>query len=105
MGMDVERSKRSRGTRRVSLIAGGAVALVGLLAAPTALGAGADCQPFSNTPCLLPFPNDLYTVKDNSTPTGRRVRLPAAAMPVKRWWSILLSAWSASPVLPVLANG
>jgi hypothetical protein len=80
--MDVGRSKRRRGRRTVSLIAGGAVTLVALLAAPTALGAGADCQPFTSTPCLLPFPNDLYTVKDSSTPTGRRVHLPLAAMPV-----------------------
>jgi hypothetical protein len=41
----------------------------------------ADCQPFSATPCLLPFPNNLFTVRDRSTPTGRRVRLPARAMP------------------------
>jgi hypothetical protein len=66
----------------LSLIAGGAVALAGLVAAPATMAAGADCQPFTSTPCLLPFPNDLYTVKDNSTPTGKRVRLPRAAMPV-----------------------
>jgi hypothetical protein len=42
----------------------------------------ADCQPFSGRPCLFPFPNDLFTRADRSTPTGRRVNLPAAAMPV-----------------------
>ena len=42
----------------------------------------ADCQPYSRTPCLLPFPNDLFTRTDHSTPTGLRVHLPAAAMPV-----------------------
>jgi hypothetical protein len=31
--------------------------------------------------CLLPFPDDYYTVRDNSTPTGRRVNLSTAAMP------------------------
>ena len=37
----------------------------------------ADCQPFGATPCLLPFPNNLYTRSDRSTPTGLRVDLPA----------------------------
>jgi hypothetical protein len=43
---------------------------------------GADCQPFVRTPCLLPFPNNLFTVRDRSTPTGLRVHLPANALPV-----------------------
>ncbi len=81
MGMDVRRSKRMRRTRGLSLLAGGALAIVGLFAAPAAFAAGADCQPFSSTPCLLPFPNNLYTVKNKSTPTGVRVHLPQAAMP------------------------
>jgi hypothetical protein len=83
MGMDVGRSRLIRGTRTLALalLAGGALALAGSLAAPAAFAApGASCQPFTSTPCLLPFPNDLYTVKA-STPTGRRVKLPAAAMP------------------------
>jgi len=42
----------------------------------------ADCQPFSARPCLLPFPNNLFTVRDRSTPTGLRVHLPANAMPI-----------------------
>ena len=42
----------------------------------------ADCQPFSATPCLLPFPNNLFTRRDPSSPTGLRVALPASAMPV-----------------------
>ena len=31
--------------------------------------------------CLMPFPDDYYTVKDSSTATGRRVNLTDAAMP------------------------
>jgi hypothetical protein len=50
-------------------------------AAPPARPA-ADCQPFARTPCLLPFPNNQFTRPDRSTPTGLRVQLPAAAMPV-----------------------
>ncbi len=42
----------------------------------------AACQPFSRTPCLLPFPNNLFTRPDRSSPTGLRVQLPVAAMPV-----------------------
>ncbi len=35
----------------------------------------------SGSTCLLPFPDDYYTVRDDSTPTGRRVNLKTAAMP------------------------
>jgi hypothetical protein len=42
----------------------------------------ADCQPYSSTPCLLPFPNNLYTRSFKGSPTGLRLDLPAAAMPV-----------------------
>lgn len=31
--------------------------------------------------CLLPFPNDVFTVPDPTTDTGRRVDLPLAGMP------------------------
>jgi len=31
--------------------------------------------------CLLPFPNDYYTVKDPSSPTGKRISFSAAGMP------------------------
>jgi hypothetical protein len=42
----------------------------------------ADCQPFlDDKPCLQPFPNNLFT-KGANTPTGRRLKLPADAMPV-----------------------
>jgi hypothetical protein len=34
-----------------------------------------------NPLCLLPFPNDYYTVSDPSSPTGRRVALTTAGMP------------------------
>jgi hypothetical protein len=42
----------------------------------------ADCQPYSSTPCLLPFPNNLYTRSAKGSATGLRLDLPAAAMPV-----------------------
>jgi hypothetical protein len=89
--------QRTRMTRRVWKRCRGrwVLALVGLVlsAIPATLlassagaaGSGtpaADCQPFSRTPCLLPFPNNLFTRRDRSTPTGLRVRLPVNAMPV-----------------------
>ncbi len=67
-------------SRLAGLIVAGVVAAA-LLAPSGASAAGADCQIFSE-PCLLPFPNNLYTKKDKKTPTGRRVNLPADAMPV-----------------------
>jgi hypothetical protein len=44
----------------------------------------ADCQPYVNARCLLPFPDDRLTREDPTTPTGRRVALPQSAMPVNR---------------------
>jgi hypothetical protein len=81
-------------TRRALCARRAIIGLVVLLAAalgatvvPSAGAAGssspaADCQPFASKPCLLPFPNNLFTRKDGSTPTGLRVHLPASAMPV-----------------------
>jgi hypothetical protein len=34
-----------------------------------------------NAPCLLPFPNDFYTVADPSSETGRRVDFKTAGLP------------------------
>ncbi len=60
-----------------------AVALSGLMAsAAAAAKPAADCQPYGKSPCLLPFPNNLFTKPDRSTQTGLRVHLPAKAMPV-----------------------
>ena len=42
----------------------------------------AACQPFGGRPCLLPFPNNLFTRPDHSSRTGLRVNLPAGAMPI-----------------------
>src|SRR4051794_19753519 len=40
------------------------------------------CDPIDTTQCMLPFPDDFFTVPDASKPTGRRVNFPSAAMPV-----------------------
>jgi hypothetical protein len=49
-----------------------------------ARGPGADCQPYATAPCLLPFPDNRLAKADPTTPTGLRVHLPEAAMPVNR---------------------
>lgn len=45
------------------------------------LDAVGDCDPMDPTRCLLPFPNDAFTVTDGRTETGVRVQLPAEGMP------------------------
>ncbi|MFC4134092.1 hypothetical protein ACFOZ4_26065 [Hamadaea flava] len=62
------------------------VAVTGLVLAGPAAAAQppqhpAACDPYDDTACLLPFPNDLFTVRDPSSATGRRVNLTAEQMP------------------------
>jgi hypothetical protein len=73
----------------IALVAIVAVATAGAHAARTARSVrsaaakpASDCQPYSSTPCLLPFPSNLFTRPDKSSATGLRVNLPAKAMPV-----------------------
>jgi hypothetical protein len=72
-------------TKRTVLAAtaAGALATVAAGGAATAAAArpAADCAPYSHPPCLLPFPNNLFTRPDRTTPTGLRIHLPANAMP------------------------
>ena len=39
------------------------------------------CDPLDPAVCLQPWPNDLFTVADPSTDTGRRLNLNPLAMP------------------------
>ena len=39
------------------------------------------CDPLDPTACLLPFPNDRYTVPDAASATGRRVHFELSSMP------------------------
>ncbi|MEC7988298.1 MAG: hypothetical protein VX278_24235 [Myxococcota bacterium] len=45
-------------------------------------GQRGDCNPVSQTHCLLPFPSDFYLEKDESTPTGNRLTLSSGSLPV-----------------------
>ncbi|MBB3179577.1 hypothetical protein [Variovorax sp. Sphag1AA] len=40
------------------------------------------CDFLDSAHCMLPFPNDYYTVADKSTDTGRRLNLQTASMPL-----------------------
>jgi hypothetical protein len=88
MGMDVGRAESRRGRRGLGLIAAALVAVVALPSTAFAGFQGAppagDCQPFSSEPCLLPFPNDLYTQPSKNSKTGLAVDLPQAAMPTTK---------------------
>ncbi|MEV2271681.1 hypothetical protein [Nonomuraea africana] len=64
-----------------------AVCAAALLVAALLTGAAAPqepappCDPIDPAACLLPFPNDWFTVADPTTDTGRRVALSAETMP------------------------
>src|SRR4051794_23315238 len=90
MGMDVSRAVASRrGRGSLGLVAAAlavavalpSTALAGFQGSPLP---GGDCQPFSKQPCLLPFPNDLYTKPSKNSKTGLSVHLPQAAMPTNK---------------------
>src|SRR3954453_7038141 len=63
-----------------------ALAAVAALVPAPAQGATADptgpgCDRLDDAACLLPFPNDAFTVRDRSTDTGRRLNFTASEMP------------------------
>jgi hypothetical protein len=62
------------------------VAPVSAARPPAVPGAGGEgsptgCDPIEPAACLLPFPNDYFTVADRSTATGRRVAFSPRMMP------------------------
>lgn len=71
---------------RAPLTAVAAVTLLTTLASPARAAAPAPrgCDPLDTALCLLPFPNDWYTVADHSTGSGRRVAFTTAEMPRNR---------------------
>jgi hypothetical protein len=79
--MSINSRMEIRRTRAlVSVSAFLVLVILGAASAATAATPAADCQP-SAEPCLLPFPNDLFTKPDSTSATGLRVDLPQAAMP------------------------
>ncbi len=53
-----------------------------IAAAPTPAPNPAHCDPIDTAQCLLPFPDNFFTVADKTTGTGRRVNFPVDVMPV-----------------------
>jgi hypothetical protein len=51
------------------------------VATDAALAQAGLCDPVDPAACLLPFPNDFFTVADKTTATGRRVSFSPLAMP------------------------
>lgn len=56
-----------------------ATAVLLLVTGPAAAAPRPSCDPLDRAACLLPWPNDLFTRADASSPTGRRLALAPAA--------------------------
>jgi hypothetical protein len=57
------------------------LALAGTAGASPAPAAAGSCDPVAPAGCMLPFPNNYFTVADRHSATGLRVHFDAAAMP------------------------
>src|SRR6185295_2417797 len=57
------------------------VALIGCPALAIDTASESRCDP-TNEPCMLPLPNDYFTVADAATDTGRRLALVAESLPI-----------------------
>jgi hypothetical protein len=69
------------GTVRIDeILAAVHVALIGCPALAIDVDAEPRCDPIA-APCMLPLPNDYFTVADATTHTGRRVALDPASLP------------------------
>jgi hypothetical protein len=56
-----------------------------VLAAPASASRQTECDPFGSRACVMPFPNDMnLTVRDASSETGRRIRIPRSALPANK---------------------
>ncbi len=95
----MNRSRTTRGRVALALITG-TIATTAILPATPAAGHRpprfegsievvlandpASCDPLGGERCLLPFPNDYFTVRDHHTDTGRRVDLAPDATPANK---------------------
>jgi hypothetical protein len=86
----VGNSRRSEGRRLTGAVVAATVALAAGLVGIGSAGAAVDvtnadrCDFLVPQECLLPFPNDHFTVADPSTETGRRVNFNRSSMPTNR---------------------
>jgi len=63
------------------------------------------CDEFNTRTCLLPFPNDTYTVEDTASPTGRRVDLPTGLLPNAEGQTLDPAAWNQNTPIIVHVPG
>lgn len=70
---------RARTTLVALLVA--VASTLGAQAGPLDVGEAQRCDPIDPALCLLPFPNDHFTVADPTTPTGRRVDIHPLSTP------------------------
>ncbi len=69
----------------LAVVAGAIV--MALAAVPSAVAKTAQprgCDPIDPRACLLPYPNDYFTVRDSRTDTGRRLNLHSAQLPTNK---------------------
>lgn len=66
------------------------------------------CNPIAGRNCLLPFPDDTYTVADASTGTGVRVDIPEGQLASVAGGPVDVTAWNMndgfSPNTPIIAH-
>ena len=104
---------------RAAVVAGAVIAMTAATASVTAASPSEHeapgpptlaCDELDSALCLLPFPNDAFTVADPTTATGRRVHLAAASTPVSQFTGqhIDPASWNRndgfSPGSPVLTS-
>lgn len=68
--------------RVTALVATCLVVLSSVAASAARAQTSTSCQPYTRTPCLLPFPDNRLTRPDRGSVTHLRLNLPQAAMPV-----------------------
>ncbi|MGH2728634.1 MAG: hypothetical protein ACRDKS_16810, partial [Actinomycetota bacterium] len=80
---------------RTILTTGLLAGLTAIAPLPASSATRLPCDPLDKTLCLLPFPNDRFTVADASTDTGRRIDFQLLEMPrVLGLKSILPFEWN-----------
>ena len=79
----------------------------------TDLATPARCNPLGGASCITPWPSSIYEVDDAATVTGRRLAIPAAALPTNidriaidpAAWNVLDGFSSAAPMVTAFSTG